>query len=170
MEIIRLTVPSYPTLTDGEIATWLRIDSGQDPETIDMLVSSATEYVEGITGLALGACTYRVTLDGIDECYRLPLSPIQSVSMVQYRDRAGVLTTLDGWHYASGCIYFASYPPGCPIVTLEAGYPTVQLIPSQLRHAIAVLVSAGYNGREEMTDQTVKTVANLCQRHKRYGW
>ncbi len=170
MKITRLTLPSFPALTNAEIEAWLRIDPDQDADTLAMLVGSATEHVEGVTGLALGVSTYMVELDGIDESYRLPIEPVQSVSKVEYRDRDGVLQSITGWHVASGYLYFPGYPMGSPIVTLEAGYTREVGVPLALAHAIAVLVSAGYNGREEISDQTIKTVDRLCQRYKRVAW
>lgn len=170
MEITRLTTPEFPALNDEELASWLRIDADEDADTIKMLVGSATEYVEGVTGLALGLSTYRVELDGIDESYRLPLAPVQSITKVEYRDRDGVLHEIDNWHLAGGYLYFSGYPAGMPIVTLVAGYPNDVGVPLALAHAIAVVMAAGYNSREEMTDQTVKTVDRLCQRFKRIVW
>ncbi len=170
MKITRLTLPSFPALTNAEIEAWLRIDPDQDADTLAMLVGSATEYVEGVTGLTLGLSTYRVELDGLEDIYRLPIDPVQSVTKVEYRDRDGVLHEIDGWHVASGYLYFSGFPLGSPIVTLEAGYPENTGIPISLAHAIAVLVSAGYNGREEISDQTTKTVDRLCQRYKRIVW
>lgn len=81
-----------------------------------------------------------------------------------------MLHEIDGWHLANGYLYFSGYPAGMPIVTLEAGYPDNVGIPQSLAHAIAVVVSAGYNGREEISDQTAKTVDRLCQRFKRIVW
>lgn len=170
MEIIRLTAPAFPALTDAELVSWLRIDADQDTETLTMLVGSATEYVEGLTGRCLGLSTYQVALDGIDECYRLPLAPIQSVTKVEYRDVAGVLQPITNYMVDQGTLILAAYAPGFPIVTLTAGYADTDAIPEALRHAVAVLVSAGYNGREEVSDATMKTVERLCQRHKRFVW
>lgn len=170
MDIIRLTLPEFPALTDDEIASWLRIEVDQDADTTTMLVGSATEYVEALTGQRLGLSTFRVELDGIDECYRLPLTPIQSVTKVEYRDRDSELQEITGWHLAGGYLYLSGYPAGMPIVTLVAGYPDKEAMPIALAHAIAVLVSAGYNGREEISDQTLKTVDRLCQPHKRFSW
>lgn len=163
-------MPEFPALTAADIEAWLRIDPDQDENTIAMLVGSATEYVEGVTGLCLGLSTYRIDLDGIDECYRIPIAPVQSVSKVEYLDRDGMLQPITNWHLASGYLHFSAYPAGTPIVTAEAGYPDNSAIPLALCHAIAVLVSAGYNGREDISDQTIRTVDRLCQRHKRFAW
>jgi uncharacterized phiE125 gp8 family phage protein len=170
MEITRLTMPSFPALTDAEIATWLRIDLGQEPFAIDMLVASATEYVEGITGLCLGLSTYRIALDGLDDCYRLPLSPVQSVTSVEYRDHTGALIPITDWHFVNGYLHFSGYTSGFPIVTIEAGYSDNTAIPVSLAHAIALLVSEGYNSRESLSDATFKAVDRLCQRYKRFVW
>lgn len=170
METTRLTLPSFPALTAQELEDWLRIDAGLDAAALAMLVGSATEYVEGVTGLQIGLSTYRVTWDVVDDCYRLPLSPIQSVSKVEYRDSNGALHEITGWHLAGGYLHLSGYPTNFPIVTMEAGYPDNASIPTALCHAIAVLVSEGYNSREAISDQALKTVDRLCQRYKRIVW
>lgn len=171
MQITRLTIPAFPALSEDEIASWLRIEADQDADTLTMLVGSATEYVEALTGRRLGLSTFRVELDGIDECYRLPIAPVQSITKVEYRDKGGILHEIDEWALVGGgFLRLTSLSPGFPIVTLEAGYPDNTSVPVSLAHAVAVLVSAGYNGREEISDQTIKTVDRLCQPHKRFSW
>lgn len=170
MNITRLSSPEFSALSPQELETWLRIYADQDSDTLTMLVGSATEYVEALTGRQIGLSTYRVELDGIDEVYRLNLAPIQSIEKVEYRDRDGVLHEITGWHLAGGHLYFPGYATGFPIVTLKAGYADNASVPLSLAHAIGVLVSAGYNGREEISDQTIKTVDRLCQPHKRFVW
>jgi uncharacterized phiE125 gp8 family phage protein len=170
MQITRLSLPTFTALSDQDRASWLRLDEGQDAPTINMLVSSATDYVEGITGLCLGLASYRVEFDGIDCRYRLPLAPVQSITSVEYRDLTGALQAIpDGWFLSGSDLHFTALPAGCPIVTLTAGHPDAVSVPTALRHAIAVLVSAGYNAREELTNQTITTVDRLCQRHKRFA-
>lgn len=170
MQITRLSLPEFPALSKIELEAWLRIDAGQDDGTVAMLVGSATEYVESVTGLCLGLSSYRVELDGLDLSYRLPLAPVQSITKVEYRVREGTLHEITDWHLASGHLRLPDHPAGTPIVTLVAGYDSSTGIPLSLAHAIAVVVSAGYNSREEISDQTAKTVDRLCQRYKRIVW
>ena len=167
MQITRLTLPNFPALSDQDRSSWLRIDEGQDNSTIDMLVSSATDYVEGITGLCLGSASYSIDLDW-NECRMrvLPLAPIQSITSVEYWDETGTTLPFTDWTLAANRFRY-DFPTRLTI-TLVAGYSDPASVPISLRHAIAILVSAGYNGREELSDQTIKTVERLCQRHKRY--
>ena len=172
MEITRLTLPLFAALSNAEIESWLRIDADQDKDTVAMLIGSATEYCEGVTGSAIGLSNYLVELDGIAGEYPLPIAPVQSVIKVQYRDDTGTLQDIDPaeWTFMGRSVRFSGLPAGSPIVTLEAGNDRPVAIPLALRHAIAVLVSAGFNGREEMSEQTMRTVDRLCQQHKRFAW
>lgn len=170
MQIDRLTYPQFHAFNDDERETWLRLDAGQDTATISMLVASATDYVEGHTGLCLPVSTYRATFDEVQYRYRLPIAPVQTITTVEYRDCAGTFNPVTGWYHAANELHFTTLPPGAPIVTLQAGFADRLSVPVGLRHAIAVLVSAGYNGREELSDQTIKTVHRLCARHKRFAW
>lgn len=169
MEITRLTLPSFPAVSSSDLESWLRIDPNQDAATLAMLVASATEYVEGLTGLCLGSATYRVSLDSIATSYRLPIAPIQAIAKVECWQN-GALTALDGWRLENGWLLLSSVPASPPVVTLSAGYADPSSVPQSLAHAIAVLVSAGYNTREEISDLTAKTIDRLCQRHKRISW
>jgi uncharacterized phiE125 gp8 family phage protein len=170
MSPIRLTLPAFPAVSPAELETWLRIDAGSDPAAVDLLVGSATEMVEGLTSLTLGLADYRVDLAGLEYCYKLPLSPIVSITSVEYRDATGTMVALTDWTLDHGYPHFETLPAGFPVITLKAGYPAASAIPDGLRHAIAVLVSAGYNDRETLPDATMKAVERLCARHRRIIW
>lgn len=161
-------MPTFPAVSDADLEAWLRIDTGQDSATIAMLVGSATEYVEGVTGLVLGLAAYRIEFDEIDCAYRLPIEPIQSITSVEYLDAEGELQPIEDWVTARGYLHFPSIPLGAPLVTVEAGYHTPETIPISLCHAIALLVSEGYNSREALSENTIKAVDRLCQRYKRF--
>jgi len=165
MLIARITAPAFPAVSADELETWLRIDCGSDPETLALLVGSATEIVEGLTNRVLGLARYRVEFAGSAICYSLPLSPVRSVVSVEVNGEP-----ITGWHLASGILHFDALPASAPVVTLMAGHDDVEFIDLSLRHAIAVLVSASYNNREEVSDQTMRTVERLCAPHRRIVW
>lgn len=162
--ITRLTRPSFPAVSTAELEAWLRIDAGSDPEAVNMLVGSATEYVEAITGLTLGLADYRIDFATQEYCYKLNISPIVSITSVA--DRGGV--PLSGWTLEHGYLHFDSFPAFPPVITLEAGYATTNAIPEGLRHAIALLVAAGFNAREDIDEKTFKTVERLTSRYRKY--
>ncbi|VWX51762.1 conserved hypothetical protein [Novosphingobium sp. 9U] len=165
MQTTRITAPAFPAVSADELETWLRIDCGSDPETLSLLVGSATEIVEGLTNRVLGSARYRIDFAGSALCYSLPISPVLSVESVEVDGEP-----LTGWRYASGIVHFEALPASAPVVTVMAGSTDVASIPGALRHAIAVLVSASYNNREEVSDQTIRTVERLCAPHRRIVW
>lgn len=165
--IKRLSAPSFRALDDTEIAEWLRIDVDDDQSTVSMLISAATEVVEGLTNLAIGQADYQITYD-ISACsYRLPFDPIQSVTSVEYLDEEGASQSL-AYAFRNGVLTLTSgLPPFPPIIRLTAGYDAVAAIPDALRWAISLLVSAGYNGREDIDPKVMDAVERLCSRYRR---
>lgn len=165
MLITRITAPAFPAVSADELETWLRIDCGSDPETLSLLVASATELVEALTGRVLGSAQYRIEFAGSALCYSFPISPVQTVESVKVDGEP-----ITDWRYANGIVHLDALPESAPVVTVVAGSTDVEAIPEALRHAIAVLVSASYNNREEISDQTMRTVERLCAPHRRIVW
>ncbi|MDG2532067.1 hypothetical protein P6144_00255 [Sphingomonas sp. HITSZ_GF] len=161
MKITRLTPSTFEALTEEQLSEWLRIDSDSDALTTAMLVQSATEIVEGLTGQSLGESDFRIVFDRRMACLSLPLDPIQTVNSVKVAGQAV------GYTLRGDTIFLDAFPAGPVTVEVTAGYGDPELVPLSLRHAIAVLVGAGYDNREAIDPKTMQTVANLCARHRR---
>jgi len=162
MEATRISPPSFPVVTTAELEAWLRLDPNTDTSTLDMLVTSATEIVEGITNRTIAPANYRVTTDNRATCYALPLTNVTVIISVTV---AGEPVT--DWLLTGDTLHLPALPASPPVITLRAGYPDIDLIPDAIRHAIAVLVSAGYNAREDIDAKTFQTVERLCARYRR---
>jgi len=78
---------SHPLLLD-DVKLFLRIDASDEDSLLSMLLSAATEYVEGHVGQALITQTRKLTLDKFPadwtDWIRLPYPPLSSVSSVKY--------------------------------------------------------------------------------------
>jgi uncharacterized phiE125 gp8 family phage protein len=166
MKITRLTTPTFAAVTNEEIAEWLRIDPATDVATLAMLLGSATDMVESLTGLAVGAATYRINFFDARKVYHLPITPLVSVTSVTLRGDAEPLDP-SKWALHGDCVVLTDYPAVPASIVLEAGFGSPETIPDGIRHAIAVMVGASYDGRHEMSDQTAKTVDRLVSRWKR---
>ncbi len=165
MDILRTSPPAFDLVSSDELVEWLRIDPNTDADTLKMLVTSATEYVEGLTNLTIGASTYRIRLDHRATRYRLPLTNVTGITGVTVSGQP--LT--DGYRLDGCSVVFYVMPDACPVITVMAGYGSVETVPDAIRHSIAVLVSAGYNSREEIDPKTFATVERLCSRYRRYS-
>ena len=169
--IERTSHSAFPALTNSEVAEWLRIDEDSDTFSVALLIDSACEYVEGETGQALASASYVANFDDYaGNLLALRITPVTAIASVNYT--VGTTTTaITDFIFQAG-----SSPriilPTCIVadrvtVAFTAGRADLSDVPLALRQAVAVLVSAGYNNREELDDQTFKTVTNLIARYRR---
>lgn len=161
MKITRLTIPAFDAVSNDQIVEWLRIDPDTDNITLAMLVSSAVETVEGLTGLNIAACDYLVDFDRRCATYRLPLDPVTTVKSVT---AGGVSQTFT---VQGDTLILDAFPTAPVSAVVTAGYDDPEMMPVSLRHAVAVLVGASYDNREALDPKTMQTVQNLCARHRR---
>lgn len=176
MLIQRISQPSFTLLDAATLAQWLRIDTGTDLATLDLLLASATDWIEGYTGRVMSAANYTVTFDGCDRRLPLGVFPVNSIaSVVVSHDDSTTQELTAGVDYRA-CL--ASPWPAVTIlntsqfisgytVTLNAGFAQLSAVPAAIQHAAAVLVGAGYDSRTALDPQTLATVCNLLSRHKR---
>ena len=82
-----------------EVKLHLRVDGSDDDELITSLIRVAGEWCEGFQGRAYVTQTITLTLDKFPLVFRLPKSPLQSVSSIKYIDEGGVQRTLDSGEY-----------------------------------------------------------------------
>lgn len=120
-----------------------------DDPLIAVLITTAREVCEGLTGRALAPQTLELTLDGFP-CAAptyfhrhsafphdivLPMGPVTSIESVQYLD-AGSLTTLDPTQYA-----VSTSDPARLYLYTGFSWPTIQYVPG----AVSVRYQAGYD-------------------------
>lgn len=162
MDLTIVTPPTFVALADSEIREWLRIDPEVDFFSLTMLIASATNIVESITGLTIRQTGFQMTACAPDGVVVIPNSPIATIDAVQ--DATGPIT---GWTYAN---HVLTLPAPSMAVTIDftCGWPTTLAIPQSIRHAIAVLVAAGYDARSEIDDQTMTTVMRLVAGQRVY--
>ena len=132
------------------------------PEYLDGLIAAAREWVEDRTWLTLREVEAEVTLDEFPrnaKAIDIPLSPLNSVTSLQYRDTDGDLVTLDPEDYEVDTV---SIPPrvvpvdgwpstgtGVNVVrlTVRAGYTDA---PQKLKQAMLLLGGHWFEHREEV--------------------
>lgn len=159
---VRTAAPSILPVTLTEAKQHLRIedDLTLEDNLVTGLISAATEYLDGWTGI-LGRCLveqeWRQDFDAFSPCLFLPLGPVIAIVSV-----VNGAVTIDPAHYslrvdAGGRSYVAikTSISGTISVTYKAGYPNTtdaqpkSSVPSPIKTAIFLLVGAWYENREE---------------------
>jgi uncharacterized phiE125 gp8 family phage protein len=126
-------------VTVAEAKAYCRIDFDDDDEMLMGLIGAATEYVEQATDRAFVERILLFTQHnwGGDEILYLPVSPVQSVTSVKYRDTGGALVTMtQDQHYR---VDVASEP--AVVYTINLAPPT-----GDYPDAVQVIYVAGYQG------------------------
>jgi uncharacterized phiE125 gp8 family phage protein len=134
--------------------------AGADSE-IARLVSAARAYVENYTGTRLITQTLALRSDDWADLENLPVAPVQSITSISYVDTDGATQTL------AGSVYDARLYGLAPTIVLKFNqvWPTIQMgslitvtavvgygaaadVPSDLIHALRLLLGDFYQFRE----------------------
>jgi len=158
------TGPTQRPITLQEAKTWVAVDTVDTDALIEMLIDSATEQVENLTGLALGSRELQEYFDVLTLPLELGVSPVTAISLIEYRDTStGTYQTWASTNYDTDIINMPARivlkPDGtAPTVgdyanairvTYTAGYTSAN-IPKRAKQAISLLVADGYDNREDM--------------------
>lgn len=143
-------------------------DAGQD-DLLSLYIQTAVNYIQKRTARQLMSATYKYVEDcfpyGQDYLW-LPVTPVVSVTSVEYVNEAGTLATWDSSAWTSDLIsepsriqpvYGGSWPVALNTlnavqVTFVAGYGNAAAVPAELKQVIAMLVAHYYENREATTD------------------
>lgn len=142
----------------------LRVDVADDDTLITALIGAATQAAEQITGRALMAQTWELTLDAFPSALELTRVPVQSITSLTYVNSAGTATVLSNTLYALdnaddfGWAYVVPVYAGAWPVTRDeinavklryvAGYPDAASVPESIKAWIKLQVGAMYENRE----------------------
>lgn len=152
-----------------------RIQSTSEDEVLEQYLAAAVEQVEMDADLKLMPQTWLMQFDRI-ECLEiwLPITPVLSVSGIQYRDPSTEeLTTLDPSGYnlekrglparlspATGSTWpTAANRPGAWEVTILAGFVNAAAVPLRAKQASVMLFGHFEQNRELVSERNTKAVA-----------
>ncbi|MBK5203857.1 MAG: phage head-tail connector protein [Polaromonas sp.] len=166
----------------------LRVDVSDDDTLITAMITAATEAAEQMTGRALMAQTWELTLDAFPSALELTRVPVQSITSVTYADSTGASTVLAAPLYALdnadefGFAYVVPVYAGVWPETRDeinaikvryvAGYADAASVPESIKSWIKLQVGAMYENREsEAVGQVQKMgfVDALLARYKVYA-
>jgi uncharacterized phiE125 gp8 family phage protein len=156
----RVSAPSFPAVSSSQLREWLRLDSDIDQSTLDLLLSSAVDHIQSITGQNVVSADYQTTFPATIRCDTINATNITAIVVTDVDDQV-----IDPADYAldGQRLLITGDDLGPLTVTITAGWTDEDSVPESLRHAIAVLVGAGYDSRNEISDATFRTVERLCR-------
>lgn len=147
------TPPTLDPVSLVAAKTQLRVDIADEDAFIDSLVTTATRWVEDITGRSLMTQTWELYLDDwpSHDYIRLPRPPLQSVTSVIYYDTDGDSSTFPTDYYDVD----TDSEPGRVVLKYNESWPSETLQP---KNPIKITYLAGYedySGTVDVTDTTV---------------
>lgn len=160
----RISAPQFPAVSSDQLREWLRLDDSVDESTLDMLLGSAVDHVQSVTGQIVVSADYQTVLCLAPGCHAIPISNPTAVTL---SDASGdPIDPTDAYAIIGDDLVLLTIVAndlGALTIRITAGWTTEEAVPQALRHAIAVLVGASYDGRTEISDQTFTTVSRLCR-------
>ena len=160
---VTVITPAAPVVSLQEAKQHLRIDHDDEDAVIEMLVQSATDWLDRAwLNRSVGAQTLELRQDSFyAEPQKMPFGPVRSIVSISYLDNIGAEQTLSPWYYellSNGSLslsYGASWPSvrsfsDAVRIVYEAGYETV---PPVIKTGILLIVGYLYNNREASADQ-----------------
>lgn len=168
MGLSRLQAASGQVITTVDAKLRCRIDDASEDSVVDQLIKAATAMIEKQTGRALLQQQWLYTLPAfVSSTIRIPLPPLSSVNSVKYRDKAGVLQTVNASDYIVdktsllGTVTIAdgkSWPPtqvrpDAVQIDFVCGYGAAANIDDDLLLAVYLLIGHFYANREAVSDR-----------------
>jgi len=159
-----VTAPAKEPLTRQEVKDWLKISTTADDALIDLLIVSARKYAEKITGRALYTQTVEEYYDTWNYVLYMSITPVASVTSVQYKDENGTYQTWATTQYSTDLIG----SPGRIVVTENGTFPDTGMfanaikityvsgqtstatIDADVKTAMLLKIAMWYENREDM--------------------
>jgi uncharacterized phiE125 gp8 family phage protein len=179
------SAPALEPVTLQEVKLHCRIDSLEDDDLVNSLISAARQLIETQAGIRLVTQTIQDDRDEWPDVWYLE-GPVQSVSSVDYLDSDGnwqevdltdvdIDTAANPARVAPGVdldwpeVYGGM---GCVSITYVAGYGAPSAVPAILKQAIKLLVAHWYAVRETVNvgnivnevPYTVDAIVKMFQR------
>jgi len=159
--ITSITVPpETEPVTLDQVKNHCRITHNEDDSWLLTAMAAARQYVEKTCELALITQTRKTIFKGFENPFiSLPYGPVQSISLIQYRNDVGTLTTLSSYQgvtAANACLILPAVGQSWPStqmridaveITYICGYGLADAVPEAIKTAILLLVNFWYEHR-----------------------
>lgn len=185
-----VTGPATASLTLAEVKAQLRIDSDDEDTLLGNLIHVAEAHVDGLgdLGRAMITQTWAQWENQSPGWVRLRMTPVQSLTSVQYYDTEGTLQTAtlsdfelwrdgdfmlckpkDGSQWPT-----ADSRPDAIKITYVAGFgDAITDIPESIRQAMLMLIAHLYENRESATEAKLMSTPmgyDMLMNNQRVGW
>jgi uncharacterized phiE125 gp8 family phage protein len=180
---------TYKPRTAGQMVITLaqakanaRIDYSDEDELLQLYVDAVTNRIEEITGTIVLERNVAVAFPNFKHHLRIPVSPVQEVVSVTYKDANGDVQTVptDNYTFVNGTlgnqiVSFKNFDfpnleedNAFPVtVEVKCGYLT-QTVPADIKHAALLMFGAAESYREDMPVKTSTSAYAILKNHKRY--
>ena len=187
------TQPTFEPITLDQLSNHVRVDSQDDIDYIDGLISVAREFVDSVTGRVSGVTSFRLVGESWEALaqsmwrlviHRAPMVAVQSVKY--YAPDAASQTTMSADDYRviaafePGMIEIKETPPelderaDAVEINFTAGYAEACDVPAVHRHAIKLLAGHLYENRLPVAFTSCAeipfTLQTLINNQKIGGW
>lgn len=159
-ELEMLEAPKEEPLTIPEAKRWCRITDDTEDEDVASLIAAARKQAEHIQGRQLMTATWKLTVNRFVSPIRLFISPVQSITSIEYIDTNGDSQVLDEDQYVFNRTHIipaqdVTWPdtnafPGAVSVEFVAGYGTRQDVPEDTKLWMRTYIATAYRYREEI--------------------
>lgn len=162
--------PASEVITKAEAKLYMKVSSSTEDDLVDIAIAAARENVEKRTGRVLLTQTWEFYIDYFPAVIRLyDLSPLQSVSKIEYVDIDGVTQTLSSSLYTVNAkrvpgeivrAWGETWPstrsvPNAVTVTAVVGYASIAAIPKTLIGYMNVLLAEMDISRQPIITGTI---------------
>ena len=190
MTLELVTGPATASLTLAEVKAHLRIDADDEDTLLTNLIHTAEAHVDGLgdLGRAMITQSWAQYVDQNPGWVKLSMTPVQSLTSVEYYDSDGALQTAtvgDFELWRDGDFMWckpkdnAQWPqadtrPDAIKITYVAGYgDAASDIPESVRTAMLMLIGHLYEHREAVTEAKVMTTPmayEMLMNNQRLRW
>lgn len=160
MTLVLSQSPLSEPVTLDEAKAHLRIDHEGEDDLLNSLITTAREYLESQTQLALMTQSWRLCLDNwpTDPCLILHKTPVQSIDQIEQFDANGdaqIISTseklLDGNAHPARLYTNQQSAPEQAIngieITFTAGFQSASEVPDMLKRALLIHIAQMYEFR-----------------------
>lgn len=188
MALKLITAATGLAVTLIEAKAHLRVDTTDDDTLVEAMITAATEAAEQMTGRALMAQTWELTLDAFPDAVELTRVPVSAITSITYIDSTGAATVMAAPLYALDNadefgfayvvpVYAGVWPDtraeiNAVKVRYVAGYASAADVPQSIKSWILLQVGSIYANREgEAAGQVQKLgfVDALLSRYRVYA-
>lgn len=170
MALTRTIDATTEPISLAEAKVHLNVTTADDDALISTLILQARQYAENFTNRAFITQTWELRLDMFTPwTLTIPMSPLVSVSSIQYIDGSGVTQTLASSEYTVDAksepgritpAYGKNWPVtryemNAVTITFIAGYGAAADVPAPIKAAIKLIVAEMYKEREATIAGTI---------------